>query len=86
MVTPAQRHGVFVADPAADSARLGKAQMMGVRRPPAADQARLRRHEPEVRTVAVAAWFAQREGAFVDMPCHRIVDALRRPELTGQVF
>ena len=74
MVTPAQRHGVFIADPAAEGARLGESQMMGVRWPPPADEARLRRHEPEVRTVAVAAWFAQREGGFVDMPCHRIVD------------
>jgi hypothetical protein len=68
MVTAAQRDGVFVANPSAKGAQLGKSQMMCIRRPPLADQARLRRHEPEVRAVAVAAGFAQRKRALVDVP------------------
>ena len=74
MMASAQRHGVFIADPAAHGARLCEPQVVSIRWPPPADQARLRRYKLEVRTVAVAAWFAQREGGFVDMPCHRIVD------------
>jgi hypothetical protein len=74
MVAAAERDHVFIADSAAQGARLGEPQMMGVCRLPPADQARLRRHEPEVCAVAVAARFAQRECGFVDMPCHRIVD------------
>jgi hypothetical protein len=86
MVTSAQRDGVFVAHSTADSPWLSKTEMMGVRRPSAADQAWLRRNEPEVRAITVAARFTQREGAFVDVPGDCIVDARRRPELTGKVF
>jgi hypothetical protein len=68
MVTPAQRDGEFVANPAAEGAQLGKSQMVCIRRPPPADEARLRRHEPEVRAVAVAAGFAQCKRTFVDVP------------------
>jgi hypothetical protein len=85
MVTPAQRDCVFVAHSTADSSWLGKTEMMGVARPSATDQAWLRRHESEVRAVAVAAWFAQRESAFVDVPSDRVIDVPRRPEFTGQV-
>jgi hypothetical protein len=86
MMTSAQWDGVFVADPATDGARLCKSEMMGIGRPPSADQARLRRHEAEVRAVAVAARFAQRERTFVDMPCHGIIDPTGRPELPGRAF
>ena len=78
MMTPAERHGEFIADPAAQRARLGEPQMVGIRRPPPADQTGLGRHEPEVRTIAIAARFIQREGAFIDVPCHRIVDPRRQ--------
>jgi hypothetical protein len=74
MMGPAQWDRIFIANPAAEGARLGESQMMGVGRPSAADQAWLRRHEPEMRAVAVAAWFADGEGSFVDVPCHCIVD------------
>jgi hypothetical protein len=70
---------VFVTDTATKGASLREAQVMRIRRPPPADQARLRRHEPEVGAVAVAAWFAHREGAFVDVPSHGIVDPFRQP-------
>jgi hypothetical protein len=86
VVTPAQRHGEFIADPAAEGPRLGVAQVVSVRRPPTADQARLGRHEPEVRAVAVAARFPACEGAFVDVPSDRVVDSGRRLELTGLGF
>ena len=74
MVTPAQRHGVFIADPAPQGARLGEPQMMSVGGSPPADQARLHRDKPKMRTVAVATWFAECECGFVDVPCHGIVD------------
>jgi hypothetical protein len=68
MMGPAQRDGIFVTDPSAEGARLSEPQMMGVRRPSAAYEARLRRYEPEVHPIAVAAGFAQRKRAFVDLP------------------
>jgi hypothetical protein len=74
MVRPAKRDGVLVADPATESPRLREPQVMRVRGPSAADQARLGRNEPEVRTIAVAARFAVSEGAFVYVPCHGVVD------------
>jgi hypothetical protein len=74
VMASAERHGEFIADPAAEGARLCKPQVMSIRGPPPADQARLRRHKPEMRTVAVATRFVQRECAFVDMPGDRIVD------------
>jgi hypothetical protein len=46
---------------------------MGVARLPSAQQAWLRRHELQVGAIAVAARFAQREGAFVDMPSNGVV-------------
>jgi hypothetical protein len=55
--------------------------MMSVRGRSAADQAGLGRHEPEVRSIAVAARFAKCEGAFVDVPRHCIVDPPRLPQL-----
>jgi hypothetical protein len=51
---------------------------MGIRGPLPADQARLGRHELQVRTISVSARFAKREGTFVDVPCDRIVDPPRR--------
>jgi hypothetical protein len=78
MVGAAQRNCKLIADTPAEGARLGKTEMMSVRRPPAADEACVRRHEPEVRSIAVATWFTKCEGAFVDMPRYRIVDPPRQ--------
>jgi hypothetical protein len=86
MMASTQRHGVFVTDPPAKGARLSEPQMMGVRRPSPADEARLRRHEPQVRAVTIAARFAQYEGALVDMPCDCIVDLGWQRELTRRAF
>jgi hypothetical protein len=68
MMGPAKWDGVLVAHPAAERAQLREPKVMSIRRPPAACDARLRRHEPEVRAVAVTARFAERECAFDDMP------------------
>jgi hypothetical protein len=86
MVGPAQWDCIFIADTPPEGARLGEPQMVGVRGPSAANQARLGRHEPEVRTIAVSARFAECEGALVDLPCHRIVDPSRGPQLLRQIF
>jgi hypothetical protein len=68
MMGPAEWDCVFVAYPAAERARLGEPKVMSIRRPPPANQAGLRRYEPEVRAIPVAAGLAQRERAFVDAP------------------
>jgi hypothetical protein len=62
MVGAAQRHCKLIADTPAEGTRLGKTEMVSVRRPSAADQARLGRHEPEVRSIAVAARFTKVRG------------------------
>jgi hypothetical protein len=81
VVRAAQRNCKLIADTPAEGARLGKTEMMSVRGRSAADQARLGRHEPEVRSIAVAARFAKCEGAFVDVPRDCIVDPPRLPQL-----
>jgi hypothetical protein len=78
VVGTAQRNCELIADTPAERARLGKTEMMSVRGLSAADQARLGRHEPEVRSIAVAARFTECEGAFIDVPCYRIVDPARQ--------
>ena len=54
MMEPADRDRVFVADLAAERARLGKADVMGFRGRAAADDARLRGDELAVLFVAQA--------------------------------
>jgi hypothetical protein len=78
VVGAAQGNRKLVADPPAQCPRLCKSQMVGVGRPAPAQQARLRCHELQVRTIAIAARFAQREGAFIDMPGNGIVHAVFR--------
>jgi hypothetical protein len=75
MVGAAEWNREFVADPAAQCARLGKSQMMSVRRLASAQETRLRGHELQVCAVAIAAGFAERECAFIDMPSDGIVGA-----------
>ncbi len=48
MMTSAQRHGEFVADFASEGGVLRKPQVMGVARPPAANQAKLLRNRFDV--------------------------------------
>ena len=66
MVQPAQRDGELIADSAPERRALRKPQMMRVRRPPTAQQARLQCHEFEVVAIAVAPRFAQGEVSFLD--------------------
>ncbi len=76
MVGPAKGYRELIADPTAQRARLRKSQVMSVRRPASAQQAWLRGHELQVRSIAVAARFAQCERAFVDVPGNGIVHPL----------
>ena len=73
---PAKGNRELVADPAAQRSWLGKSQVVCVRRPASTQQAGLRGDELEMRTIAVAPRFAQREGAFVDMPSDGIAHAI----------
>jgi hypothetical protein len=79
MVGPAERNRELVADPAAQRPWLGKSEMMSVRRPASAQETRLRGYELEMRAIAVAARFAQGEGAFVDMPSVGFAHAILGP-------
>ena len=90
MVGAAQRNCKLIADTPAEGARLGKTEMMSVGGPSAADQAWLSRHEPEVRSIAVATWFSKCEGAFVNVPHDCTVDLPRSSKVfrrsTGRAF
>jgi hypothetical protein len=76
MMGAAERDRKLVADSAPQSAWLHEPQMMWVRRPPSAHQARLRGNELQVLSVAVAARFTQGECAFIDVPGYGIVHPL----------
>jgi hypothetical protein len=67
MVGAAQRHRELVADPTAQGAWLHESEVVGVTRLPPTKEAGLRRQELQMGAIAVAARFAQREGALVDM-------------------
>jgi hypothetical protein len=73
MVGAAERHGVLVADLAAQRPRLREAQVMRLTGLPLTSKARLRGHESEMGAMAVAAWLAQGKGALVDAPVNGIV-------------
>jgi hypothetical protein len=79
MVGAAKGNGELVADAATQRVRLGKSQVVGIRWRAPAHKAGLRGYELQVRTIAVAARFAQREDAFVDMPGNSIIHTLFRP-------
>ena len=66
MVAPAQWHGEFIAHLARKRAVLCEAQMMGIRGPATANQARLFGHEPDVVLVTHPAWLWMGQLAFVD--------------------
>src|ERR1700704_5846847 len=76
MMGAAEWNRELVADPTPQGPRLHEPQVMGVRRAPSAHKAGLRSNELEVRTVAVAARFAQWERALVDVPGSGIVHPL----------
>src|SRR5262249_41885186 len=62
----AQRHGEFVADPAAERARLQVAKMMRVGWCATADEARLFGDIAKVLAVAITSWRSNGEDALVD--------------------
>ena len=66
VVAAAERHDEFVADLAAERARLGEPQVVRVGGRAAADQAGLLGDEPQVLLVAVALGLGEREHALVD--------------------
>jgi hypothetical protein len=84
MVGAAKGNGELVADPATPRARLGKLQVVGIRWPAPAHKAWLRGYELQVRTIAVAAWFAQSKSAFIDMPGNSIIHTLFKPRAYEQ--
>src|SRR5262249_59201778 len=67
----AQRHGEFIAGPAAECTRLQVAKMMRVRWPATADEARLFGDIAKVLSVTIAAGRGNGEDALVD--AHRLV-------------
>jgi hypothetical protein len=74
----------LVADPAAERPRLGESQVVGVRRPASTQQTRLRGYKFQVRTVTIAARFAEREGALKGPelsadPCVTAIHLVARP-------
>jgi len=77
MVGTAERHRELVADAAPQGPGLHESKVMGVRRLPPTNEARLRRHELQMGAIAVAARLAQREGALVDMPSNGVLHELR---------
>ncbi len=66
MMPPAQWHCEFVTHLAAKRSRLSEAQMVGVRRPPAADQARLLGNKPDMVAVANSPCLGEGENGFID--------------------
>src|SRR5215471_7988439 len=66
MMPAAERDREFIADLAAERARLGKSEVVGIRRLAAAQQARLLRDIAQVLPVAIAARRCDREDALVD--------------------
>ena len=67
MMTAAERDGELVADFETERPGLRKAQMMRIGRLPAADQARLRGHEPQVGFVTQPLGLGDGENALVDL-------------------
>ena len=59
VVAAAERHGELVADFSPERAALGEAQMVGITRLAAADQARLLSDEPDVVAVTDPPWLRQ---------------------------
>jgi hypothetical protein len=67
MMGATERNREFIADPPTQGLGLHESEVMGVARLPPAKQARLRCHERQVGTIAIAARLAQGKRAFVDM-------------------
>ena len=66
MVAPAQRNGEFIADLARERSALCEAEVMGIRRSPAADQTGVSGNELDVIAVSKPSRFGQCKDALVD--------------------
>ncbi len=66
MVTAAERDGELIADLASQRPKLGKANMVRIRRLPSTDQAGLPRDELQVIFVASSARLGEGQRALVD--------------------
>jgi len=69
MMSPAERHGEFVADLTTECTGLREAQMVWIARLPTADQARLLNHMPDVIAVTHAARFGEDKNTLVYLRC-----------------
>ena len=65
MMTAAERNGEFIADLAAECLALGESEMMGIRRPPAADQAGMLGDKSDMIPVRDPTGFWHRQHALI---------------------
>src|SRR5262249_12921736 len=79
VVDPTNRHGELVAHSVSKRTRLGKREVMRIRRYAATHKTRLPQDEPPVALIAQADGFAQSTG----LPASRSLFGLRRGFLTG---
>ena len=86
MMSPAERDSEFVADLAAECTRLRKAQMVWIGWPPAADQARLLNHMPDMIAVTNAARFGEDKHTLVYQSCRAGLLGQARPRFKGKGF
>src|SRR6516165_106763 len=82
VVDPTNRHGELVAHSVSKRTRLGKREVMRIRRYAAAHKTRLPQDEPPVALITQADGFAQSTGR----PASRSLFGLRRRFLTGEVL
>ena len=75
MMPAAEGDRKLIADLAGERARLGKSEVVGIRRLAAAHETRLLGDIAKVLPVAVATRRGDREDALVDAPCLTSVDA-----------
>ena len=66
MVAPTQRNGEFIADLSPERSALCEAEVMGIRRSPAADQTGVSGNKLEVIAVTKPSRLGQSKDAFVD--------------------
>ena len=83
MMPPAERHREFVADLATECTRLGEAQMVWIGRPPAADQARLFDHMPDMIAVTNPARFGEDKHTLLDLSAGLLGQALLRERVVA---
>ena len=83
VVRATDRHRELVADLAAERTRLREAQMVWIGRPPAADQARLLNHMPNMIAVTNAARFGEEQHTLVYLSCR--AGLLGQARLRGHV-